>query len=286
MESPTQGTQVPYPPSWVDRLVTWIGRLPGPAWLSYALGWLIAALLVHAGLWIAGGLPLGSVDPLYAVDGLLIIYWLALYHYLTRSTSRALQVFRPLLDVDDSSIGTIRYELTMLPRWLGWLAIPLGLGTSLIAILGNPTPYGKGIQPTPLLYALDVVSTGFLVSTFCALLIRTIRQLRMVSKLHARATRINVLRLAPAHAFSVLTAHTGLGIILLMILGAVLETLEFGAPQGVAAYAAFALLSIAVFILPVVGIRNRIEEAKGRARGDCRASADRQRPLAQHSQQQ
>ena len=26
----------PYPPSWVDRLIDWVERRPGPAWLFYA----------------------------------------------------------------------------------------------------------------------------------------------------------------------------------------------------------------------------------------------------------
>ena len=34
---------LPYPPSWVDRLMAWIDRLPGPPWLFYLAAFLAGA---------------------------------------------------------------------------------------------------------------------------------------------------------------------------------------------------------------------------------------------------
>jgi hypothetical protein len=46
-------------------------------------------------------LPLGSIDQLLTLFAVLVLYWLALYHYLTRVGSKSLQAFRPLLAVDE-----------------------------------------------------------------------------------------------------------------------------------------------------------------------------------------
>jgi hypothetical protein len=35
----------PYASSWIDRLITWIERLPGPSWFAYILLFLASALI-------------------------------------------------------------------------------------------------------------------------------------------------------------------------------------------------------------------------------------------------
>jgi hypothetical protein len=87
----------------------------------------------------------------------------------------------------------------------------------------------------------------------------------MVRKLHAQATNINLLRLSPAHAFSVLTARTGMGLILILILGYLLDpSAILGTGFDVSASVATAILAVAIFIVPVIGIRDHIEEEKER----------------------
>jgi hypothetical protein len=264
-ESTIQSTKVPYQLSWIDRLVVWIDHLPGPAWLFYVLSVLVIALLSLAVFWIDGGLRPGSIDSLIAANGIIVIYWLALYQYLTRIGSRSLRSFRPLLDADDSEIARIDYELATLPRRLGWLAIPLGIGVALMDVLSSPARYGDIVLQTALPTAFDVVVSGFLISTFFCLVIRSIRQLRMVRKLHAQATNINLLKLEPAHAFSVLTARTGMGVILVLIFGFLLDPSEIlGTSFDFFVSVATAILAVAIFTIPVMGMRDHIEEEKNR----------------------
>jgi hypothetical protein len=122
-----------------------------------------------------------------------VFYWLALYHYLTRVGSRSLQSFRQLLETDSSEIARIEYELATLPRWLGWLAIPLGVGFAVMSDLTDPRPFGDLIVRTAIPYIADLVILGFLVATFYCVAIRSIRQLRMAHKLHTKATDISLL---------------------------------------------------------------------------------------------
>jgi hypothetical protein len=267
MASPKNSTPPTYPPSWVDRLVDWIDSLRGPYWLFYALAIIVMGVFINAMLWLGGGLPLGEVDVINSSFAFFVFYYLGLYHYLTHVASRALKAYRPLLDVDDAAIHRLDHELTKLPRWIGRLAVPVGFVLALLFVVGDPS-YEEGIEPTLLLYVGDTLITAFLLVTFFALVIRSIRQLGMVNRLHKRATNVNLLRLGPAHAFSALTARTGIGIIFAGVGAYILEVLTYGYLRDVLSYVLFSLLALAVFILPVIGIKNRIEEEKERALGE------------------
>ncbi|NIM92116.1 MAG: hypothetical protein GTO18_00155 [Anaerolineales bacterium] len=255
--SATQSTEAPFSPSWIDRL-------PGPAWIFYVLSTLAIAILGNALFWIDGSLPFGSIDRFITIFAIAVLYWLALHQYLTQVGSQSLKTFGPLLAVDDTEFAIIDYELATLPRWLGWLAIPLGIAFAAATILGDPAPFGELVPLTALPYVGDIVITGFLVSTFFCLIIRSIRQLRMVHKIHAQATNINLLKLKPVHAFSALTARTGIGVLLVLIFAYLLEPQPFGTGLDIITYVVTALLSIAVFVIPVIGMQGRLEEEKQR----------------------
>src|SRR3990172_10598350 len=58
----------PYPRNWTDRLVQWISRLSGPAWLFYVALLIIGALLNNAVRWLDGSLEVGSFIPIRVAD--------------------------------------------------------------------------------------------------------------------------------------------------------------------------------------------------------------------------
>jgi hypothetical protein len=78
MESAVQSTEDPYPKSWIDRLIQWIDRLPGPSWVFYVLGVLVLMLLINAILWIDGSVPAGSFGSIKGVFPPFVLYFLAL----------------------------------------------------------------------------------------------------------------------------------------------------------------------------------------------------------------
>lgn len=167
-QSANRSSEAPFPPSWIDRLIQWIDHLRSPVWLSYLLSVLAALLLINVILWIDGSVPLGSADTIDVIFPPFVIYPLALYHYLTGIGSRSLQTFRSLLDVDDSEVANIDYELATLPRWLGWLAVPLGLGLAVLVVLGDPTAFGDLVPQTALPYVAAIAVFGFSAARYCA----------------------------------------------------------------------------------------------------------------------
>ena len=91
--------------SWVDRLIIWIDRQPWPAWLFYAALVVGTELLLSATFWIDGSVPLWTHVTLPSVSPPIMFVGLALYHYLSKAGSKALQDFRPVLKADDDVHG-------------------------------------------------------------------------------------------------------------------------------------------------------------------------------------
>lgn len=263
-KSPVKSATVPFPPSWIDRLIAWIERIPGATWIFYLMSVLVFGILINAVFWIDGSVPIGSFDPENTGFALFVVYWVGLYQYLTGVGARSLKGFRPLLNVDDAEIARIDHELATLPRWIGILAFPLGFGLAAALTFGDPTPYGEIIPHTALPYVGDITISGFMLATFICLVIRSVRQLRLVRRLHAQATNINLLKLEPAHAFSALTSRTGIGIIFVLVFSLPLNPTPLDTTLDTSLTVMTLLLSIAVFVLPIIGIRNHLEEEKRR----------------------
>jgi hypothetical protein len=254
----------PFPPSWLDHLCAWIEALPGPTWLPYLAGFGVFALVINLVFWIDGSAVVGSIDPFNTSFAVFAIYWPALYHHLTGAGHRALKAYRPLLGELEAGFARLDYELKTLPRRMGLLSIALGFVLTAIQGAGEELSFG-GIEPKTILPALgDFIITWFMASAFLCLLIRSIRQMRMVSKLHAQAQNINLLELAPAHAFSGLTARTGIGVILLLVVAYAADPLSFGSAADIFLSGATLLAAIGIFVLPIMGMQNRLEEEKER----------------------
>ena len=261
MEAKKDHSAVLYPPSWIDRLILWVEQLPGPYWIVYLLATFVISLVINAALWTEGSLPVGSLDPENTGFGFLVIYYLHLYHYLTFAASTSLHSFRPLLDAGDNEYLKIEQNLTQLPRWIGQLLLPFGVGLAVLAVINDPM-YTESIEPLLWLIIVDSIITSFLTVTLFAMVIRSIRQLFLVNRLQKRAANLNLMNLAPAHAFSSFTSRTGIGIIFAGIATYILEYFEFGYIIDPTVYFIFSVLALVAFVLPVIGIKNRIEDEK------------------------
>lgn len=258
--------QVPFAPSWIDHLIIWIDDLPIPAWLFYVLVMLATVLLTNLPLWIDGSVPFGTVGsiPGQVIFPPLTFYFLVLYHYLTRVGSRSLRTFRPLLAADDVQIAQIDHELGALPRALGWVAIVLSLPFLPPFFLGTPLAFGGVVPRTALPYVIAIPVALFFGATFMCVVFRSIRQLRMVHQLHIKATNISLLKLAPAHAFSALTARTGIAVLIFVVLEYLYNPVS-ATSAGVVGYFVPAMFAVAIFVIPLIGMRDRLVEEKKRA---------------------
>jgi hypothetical protein len=267
------------PSSWIDRLTERLENLPGPAWVFYLFALGMGMLLGNAAFWIDGSMTFGAFDRGASLFVFYGIWWISLYHYLTGHASRALETFRPLLELTDSAIQDLDLELRTLPRNWGSLALILGIVLGISEFTGDLSasigPLAEQIQ-TVLPQGFFTVVGIFFIACFFALVFRSIRQLRLVSRLHEQATNIDLFSLGPAHAFSGLTGRTGLGLILLLILISIPAPWETTASFSVSAfdvfaYAGLAVLAIVVFAVPLEGMRDRLIREKKQALAEVEA---------------
>lgn len=258
-------SQARFAPSWIDHLIRWIDRLPVPAWLFYVIVMLATALLTSLPLWADGSVPLGTIGsiPGQVIFPPLTFYFLALYHYLTRVGSRALKTFRPLLAVDDARIAQIDHQLGALPRVLGWVAIVLALLLLPPFLSDTNLAFGGLVPRTALPYVIAIPVAIFFGATFMCVVLRSIRQLKMVHRLHLQAVNLSLLKLAPAHAFSALTARAGIAVLLFVILEYLYNPVPASSAE-VVGYFGVAIFAVAIFVIPLVGMRDRLVEEKQR----------------------
>ncbi len=256
----------PYAPSWVDALIAGVQRLPGPS-LAYYLGaWLLLFLLANVVKWLDGSQPPGTLEPLWALRVVHGVYFLALMHYLKGAASRAFHSFCPALAVGEGESAELCYRLTTLPAWPTLLVSGLGLTMAIWFVLFEPAP--TDYVTSPLAAIFDGMGLVFTLTTLGAMLYHTVHQITTVSRIHATATRIDLFRPAPLHAFSGLAGRTVVGYILIMdptilyFLGFMREEIHDPRTLGVLAF--MTLLVAASFFLPLLGMHRRMEEEKTR----------------------
>lgn len=205
-----------YSPSWVDRLISWIERRPGPPWVFYAV-LSIALVGLEAAAKFADGTYPARFHPWHLVLALTGVYYLALIHLLDRMAARTLAAFRPIMTVDDAAYARLAYELTTLPArptlafsaaWAAW-GVLLGIAspTTLLQKLSMYT--------SPLSDVVDLSLWVFIWWVGGALIYHTVHQLSLVSRILTTHTRIDIFALQSLYTFSRLTAVTALGFLLI-----------------------------------------------------------------------
>jgi hypothetical protein len=263
---PMDQAVLPYAPGWVDQLVGRIDRLPIPAWLFYPALLGIVFLLINGSRWVEGSAPFGALDAPYGFVALYPVGMLAAIHYLDGTAGRAFDFFRPALGKSETEAACLRYELTILPARDAWIVGATGLAFFLLTVLiGSPlrSTLGNGIFYWTI---LTFAGVGFVVSF--ELLYHTLRQLRLVSRIHDSAANLDLFHLAPLFSFSALTARTGLVFVLILCFDLIVNPETLSSPPLVALNAVILLLSVACFILPLQGMQRRIAAEKRRLEWD------------------
>lgn len=245
--------------SWIDRLTRAIDRLPIPPWATYGLLVLGLALVANALNWIGGLAPPGTLDPLESGFAVYGPFMLAMVHYLNGVADAKLAAFRPALDLSPPEYERLRHELTALPAREGALA---GLaGVAFIASLYVlELPGGAPLPPAFVVGRFLIEGTTF--ALLAVLIYHTIHQLRLVSRIHALASHIDLFEPAPLYAFSHLTARTGIGLVVLTAYSFLIDP-----SINVLAVALTALVLVtaaAAFVLPLHGMHQRIVSEKER----------------------
>ena len=85
---------------------------------------LVLGFLNIAVLWLAGVLPIGSIDPENATDALWVVYFIGFFDYLNISAKNVLEKI-PAASPQPMNFGyaLLENKFTKLPARLGWLAL-------------------------------------------------------------------------------------------------------------------------------------------------------------------
>ena len=258
----------PYPASDVDRFLSWVDGLRLPAWSFYLL--LLAALIIlFNGLaWIDGSLPFFTFDGYRSSVAVYPVASLALVHYLNGVARRALAAFRPALGVEESEYQRLGYMLVTLPR--RGTRITLALSLLFTAIYIFYTPYLVALfSRSPGIAVIESVVYVFCFGMIAVFIYHTIRQLRMVSRIHAAATNVNLFRRTPLYAFSNLTAQTGISLLMMNYFGVLTDPATFENLALIGLTIGASLVAILCFVLPLRGMHNQIVAEKNRLRTEC-----------------
>lgn len=257
----------PYPRSWIDAFFAWMTALPGPTWLAYAMLVVPSVLVANAALWLSGLRPWGVLEPVQVFWGTWGVLLVAATHHLRNVAGDAFDRFRVALGdgVDDAERA--RYELTVTP------ATPV-LVLTVVALVLTPLYYlaapeaSQVVGLTPIGLVPRTASEGITTIFFLAITLQAVRQLRAVGRLHAVATGVDVFRPAPLHAFSRLTAQTGIVLTVFISVGILASPDALGAEGALLLWlpwlVGIPLFAAIVFVVPLLGMHRRLEDEKER----------------------
>ena len=267
-QSDRNASYPPYPASIVDRFLSWVDGLRLPSSLFYLL--LLAALVIlFNGLaWIDGSLTFPDFDVYRSSVAVYPVASLALIHYLNRVAQHALAAFRPALAVEDSEYERLAYMLVTLPRRGTQITFALSLIFTASYIVF--TPYLVALfSRSPWIAVVESVVYIFCFGLIAVFIYHTIRQLRMVSLIHASATNVNLFRRTPLYAFSNLTAQTGISLLLMNYFGVLTDPATFENIALITLTIGASLVAILCFVLPLRGMHDQIVAEKNRLHVEC-----------------
>ena len=253
-----------YAPSWIDRWIGWIDRRRWPAWQTYLVIFVVQFLLVASPSWIDGTSLPGRFLSIHILAAFWTVLPLGLMHHLDRFAEKALDQFRPVCEGDDEEIARVRWELGTMPAAAAALASLAGVAVLWIVYFSAPSMFAA-ISSSTLHLVLGMIVLSLNFALVGGLIYHTARQLRLVSRVYDRATRLDLFRLSPLYAFSGLTARTGIAWALALYLSVALfpDILKSGLAAGF--FGLQIVLVLASFALPLLGIHFRLVQEKSRA---------------------
>lgn len=261
---------MPYAPSWLDRLIEWVDRLPGPAWLFYPVAVAVTAtIFVAVQLAAAGGSTVAvSFSIFLAAQPILI---LGIAHAIRNSAKRSLRQFRPLLPWDDAAVAAAEFEVMNGPAVSSLVAAvalavvipPLMLGIPGAGLEERFAAFGFAVGPA------SIGGTWLLAMTLSAIIggffVHFVHQLRVIARLGAAVPKLDLYRLEPVYAFS---STTALGAILLTVdnyLWYVAQPALLDDPFSLVMGGVSATIALAAFAWPLWGAHRLLAGEKAHA---------------------
>jgi hypothetical protein len=260
--------------SWFDLLLGRVDRLPGPRWLFVVVASVAVAAALHLAE-LVDGRPL-TLHPDLVIGATTppVFLWLTLA--LNDIAVRALARLRPALDPAGPAEAVIAADLGRTPNILAIPAIVLGAVGGVTSVIESPENWGVDLAvPGARLYAAIVLSvvTDILL---LGLLAHVLHQLRVVTRVH-RTVQIDLFHLEPLYAFSTLTAWTAISLLGLIIgliafLSVSIGTFLLVGAADIALTAGIAIIAVACFFVPLLGLHGRIADVKAARYAEAQAT--------------
>ena len=246
----TSSSTVPYPPSYIDRFIQWIQRLPIHYGLIFLLLFMIQSLALFTLAWADGSISQMTawrvlfLFPVWQWIPLLIIT------FLNKTARSTLDSFSRLLGGDEDALDRLKYEFTTMPprgvilSSVIWIAFYV-FATYSFSYLYQEFGFGALTRIVVMVEGLFCYAIGGVIYY------HSLRQLWLVNRTVKTVKRYNLFELDPVYSFSRLTAWTGISWVLMLTLnlwlfpfGAALELMLTITVIQVA-------LALAAFILPL-----------------------------------
>jgi hypothetical protein len=187
---------------------------------------------------------------------------------------RALAALSPALELDAAGIDALARELRRTPARWAFLALPVGAAAGIGSVLASPVGWELRPGDPAVTWALTVVVSCAGMFVAFGFGVHAVHQLRLVDAIHRGSVTIDLFRLEPLYAFAKLTSLTGITLIGIVVGGTVVASIVVPnfmlAPTDVLAF--LLVVAIASFIVPLLGLHDRIEAEKDRRRAEAQTT--------------
>jgi len=259
----TEAAVASYRPGAANGFVAMLNTLPTRSlWVFPALAVLLFAW-GHAILWISGRIPFPSIEPSVAEGVLYGPYTLGALVIFNRVALRSLDAFWPATGWPNSERADWAHRFVTVPRGLGWFCLALGIPIAIGAFLSAPAAFLGDPQTRWILAVAFLPSMLLGYGMFPLIVVHTVRQLRLVMRIHREATAINPFDREPVYAFSRLTVAIGSGFVLVGYYGlAVNGAFQAGNLVSLITLGGSLAVGAVMFVVPLWGIHDRLLDEK------------------------
>jgi hypothetical protein len=256
-------SQRPYRPNFIHAFYGWLDRLPIPDWLFIVLLFPTVGIAQHLVGWGRGLLSPGGFSYDLATAAIYLTPTLLLGVYILKGASKALDEYRPLLDVTEEEYADLKYRFVTIPSGLGALFFLVGAAT------GAASGFSDMAVAPAVDYAFPPMRIGiWMVGSGVTLLFayQVTRQLRQIGAFYTMPDRIDPFNRRPLYGFSRYTATLGV-LVFVVILLTLADPTAFAAYSiaGLIVYfSVFVALTLLMFYLPLSGAHRRLASEKDR----------------------
>jgi hypothetical protein len=252
--------------SYIDHLLDWFDALPIPSVLIYMIIFLINVLSIQIGFWMNDPETIGQFNILSFLDATWMPIGLGYIHFLRNVARRSFQEFRSQLDLPETDKEELIQRFTNLPRWPTLIISMLMFALIFFQSINSPGIYFDpvrnpfAIYPIALDGALSYIGLPLMVFF-------SIRLLLLVNQSYRLVEKINIFHLEPLYGLTNITFQVGLLWVVVVTYNFFAETFRPGNATIADATligltVVLSILAAATFLLPLLGVHNRIQAAK------------------------